>query len=579
MIGSVLRMRYELTGLLAEGPVFASYSALDRVHRRDVCVRIVQPPFDREAGFLDRLALAVKKYKTVQHAGIETITEFDQDEDQAFVISELTRGPTLADRLRKLAPFSVPVSVGTAISIAYAVDAIHRAALVHGDLRPQNMVVLADGEVHLQMAGIWESYSGSITAGAMVLPLMAPYLAPEISKGSMPSMASDIYAMGVILFELVCGRQPFHADTPMGYAIEHATALTPSAKSTNPSVPVVLDEIIKKALSKDPQDRYRKAGDMLIDLRMLQDALRFGRSLSWPLRSDGAPLKSKPLQPVAPKMSAIRPEEIDGSPRQARPQRDVPVWMIVTAFSLVAVVCSLIGVWMIFNLNKPKLVTVPNIRGLSATEARSMLKDLKLDLRVTSTRADERSDADKILDVSPPPGDRVREGGRVGVVVSAGSRFVEVPDLKGATLDKAKTVLEGLGLFLDSSVDKATDPIVGSGIVVRQTPEVRTRVERQTAVHVTVSLGPETDLAAGTTQTFIYSLDLRIVDTTKPTAVRVTISDELGARSIYDSIRNNGDSVHIDAKSYGRLAEFVIFYDNVEVKRFTKQAAEGTPNP
>lgn len=540
-------------------------------------MRIVQSPFDQETAFLDRLAETVKKYRTVQSPGLETIQEYEQDEQYSFLASELTRGPTLSDRLRKLAPFSVPVSVGTAISIAYGADAIHRAGLIHGDLRPQNMVVMADGEVHLQMAGIWEAYSGSVTAGMVVLPFMAPYLAPEISKGAMPSFASDVYSIGIILFELLCGRHPYHADTPVGYAIEHATTITPSARSINPSVPMVLDEIIKKAIAKDPRERYRKAGELLSDLRMLQDALRFGRSLAWPLRADGAGVKSKPIPRVAPKMSAIRPEEDDRPVRDSKPARDVPVWMMVMAASLVAVLCSLIGVWMIFNLNKPKLITVPNIKGLSSTEARTMLRDLKLELRIASKRPDESSDADKILEVSPPPGDKVREGGRVAVVVSSGSRFVSVPDLKGVTLDKVRTVLEGLGLVLDSTVDKATDPQVAVGMVIRQTPAVSTRVERQSAVRVTVSLGPENDLAASATQTFIYTLDLKITDTTKPTLVKITISDELGTRSVYEMTHNNGDSAHVEVKSYGTRAEFVIFYDSLEVKRFVKQAAEGTP--
>jgi serine/threonine-protein kinase len=588
MIGTVLGTRYELTGLLHDGSIFAAYSARDRSNGRDVCVRVIKPPCSKEQPFLEGLSHVVARYRSIQSPGIEPLMDVDEDETSSYVVSELTRGPSLGERIRKLAPFSVPVSVGTSISICQALDAVHRAGLVHGDVSGQNIVIMANGDARLQLTGVWEAYSSSPSAGAIVLPSMAPYMAPEVSSGSMPSAASDVYAVGILLYELLCGRPPYYADTPIATAMKHAAAPTPSVREINPSVPPVLDEIVKKAMAKDPAQRYANAGDLLSDLRLLQDALRFGKSLTWPLRTAPVPgpvprTPAEP-QPVAPRMSAIRPEEEEEPRQRTRADRDVPVWMMVSIAFLGAVVLSLLGVWLLFNLNKPKLVTVPNIRGLTTAEARQRLEPLKLSLRVASREADDTTEPDKILEVNPDPGQKVREGGRISVVVSAGSRFVAVPDLKGMTVDKAKSVLGNLDLGIDPVTDEASDPKVPLGQVVRQAPAARARVERQSRVKLTVSTGPgerttrndPPPATADAPESYLYTLSIRVTGTDRATDVRVEITDTEGTRTVYERRHEPGEMASPPPiKGFGPEATFRIYYDDEMVKEFTKPATEG----
>lgn len=580
MIGSVLAKRYELTGLVSDGPIFATYSGRDRLKNADVAIRLVKQPFSRDSKFVGRLRETVSRYASLRSVNVEGIEQVEEDEGDVFLVGELTRAPSLAERIRKLAPFSIQVSVGIGISICHALESIHRLQIAHGDVNPTHIAVFPDGDVRLQLAGIWEAYSGSNTAAAMVLPSMSPYLAPEVTGGDMPNPGSDTYAVGIILFELLTGRLPYYGETTSSIASQHATLPTPSVRDVNGSVPPVLDEIIRKAMSKDPRARYQNAGELLSDLRLLQDALRFGRQLTWPLRAAAAvpgpsAPKTRKTNQVAPKMSAIRKDESEQ--KRSKPERDVPVWLLGFTMFVVAVAVSLVGVWVMFNLNKPRTVGVPSLRGLSVTEAREMLKDANLTLRIAGRKPNDEMELDHVLETDPPTGEQVREGGQVGVVLSAGSRYVLIPDLAGMTVDKAKSVLSSLNLDMDESVDRIVSDQYGEGTVVRTEPPSRTKVERQSRVRLIVSTGAAEPTATDTIEDerFLYTLSVGLSDLTDETQVKIEMVDEEGTRVVHDEMHPPGGEFEVNILGKGKKATFRFFYNDRLVKTVEKEADEG----
>lgn len=581
MIGSTLRVRYEITSQLASTPLFTVYGARDRVLNSDVSVRILNPPFDQEIAFVKRLNEVVEQWVGLSHPNLQRLMNVDSDESRQFLVGEVAKGTNLLDRIKKLAPFTAPTSIAIAIGICEGLAAIHEAGKVHGDVGAHNVNVGPSQEVQLELGGLWECYGASETAGVALLPSMAPYLAPEVSAGEMPSARSDVYGVGVVLYELLTGRLPYTGDKPLATAMRHATQPTPSVREANHAIPVVLDEIIKKAMAKDPAQRYPNAGLMLSDLRVLQDAMRFGRSLSWPL-GGAAPSPEPGAATVAPKMSAVRDESKTRTREQVdledRDSGDVPTWMkMVIAFLMGTLAIMVLG-YVVFNMRKPRMANVPELRRLSVAEATTRLSALNLKLKVVQRRASEDIPADQIMETSPAANEKVYENSEVTAVVSAGSRFVEIPDIRGLNMDKAKMLLGSVGLELDPVADKQRVSDADPGMIVSSEPEWGKRVERGTRVRVTVAAERSEKNSSKLGEKFLYSVKIICKGIQAPVVVRVEITDEQGTRTVHEESHDPDEEFTVETEGFGKKATFSIYYDNELVKQF-EQNAEEEPTP
>ena len=435
---------------------------------------------------------------------------------------------------------------------------------------------MADGEVRLQMGGLWEAYGASPTAGAIVLPSLAPAMAPEVGKGAtMPSLRSDVYAVGVLLFELLTGRKPYAADTALATAMRHSTEPTPRVRGLNPSVPVVVDEIVAKAMDKEPERRYANAGELAADLRLVQDALRFGRTLSWPLRPVNAPApptkasgrgKAAPTR-VAPKMSAIRDEEPEES--YGKPERDVPAWASLGLALVVCVAVSLLAVYFVLNLNRPRLVTVPNVRDLTIGEARLSMDKLKLSVRAGDKVPDDRIEVDHVLETDPPSGTRVREETSVTAALSAGPAQIKAPDLTGMTPDDARSRLEKMGLRLADEPEKKDKPGAKDGTILSQEPKANAPIEREGQVRVVVQ---DASLPPPTINRYEYTVNVDLVDLQDPERVKIDVEDVDGKRTVQNRRRRPGDQFEVRTRARGDQAVFRIYYGDRLVKTITEKS-------
>ena len=582
MIGDVFSSRFELVAQASDGPIFTAYMAKEAAAGKEVCIRLFRSPFDKELDFIEAVGVAAHRAAGAAHPGVESISGLEYDAGRPYLVGEFSPGITLAERIRKLAPFSVPVAVGTAISILEGLDALHRAGIVHGDVSADNVVIAIDGSARVQLAAIWEAYSRSATAGAVVLPSMAPFLAPEVSAGAAPSLGSDVYSVGVLLFELLCGRPPYSADTAIAMAMKHATSPTPSAKGFNASTPVVLDEIVKKAMNKDPGVRYRSAGTMLADLRVLQDALRFGRTLTWPLKPAEA-LDAEPVA-VAPRMAAARPpQELDGR-RKRRDREDDDPLVRYLGYAATMLVCILVGVvlmWLGMNASKSKFVKVPTLKGTDVAQARATLRGLHLELKEGAHQQSEQYPVGTVLASDPEAGGSAREGSIVTVVVCSGSKLVEVPNIVGMELDSASSALHNMSLNVSEPVTYV-DSASPRDQVVEQDPPAKHKVDHEASIKLKVSNGnaptetggdvtakpPESDADEAND----YTLRIKLTDAQSAVDVRVDIEDTRGVRTVYKETHDPDDAFEVDATGHGPDATFRIYYDD-ELKKTVHQNA------
>ncbi len=616
MIGDLIRSRYELTGLIGEGPIFKIYSAKDRLQGREVSVRAFKPPFDDEKGFVASVGLAIQKTLGIHHPGVERLESVEVDMGKPYVIGQLSPDITLADRIKKLAPFSKSVSVQTVVSILEGLGAIHEAGIIHGDLSAKNIVIGADGSARLQLAGIWEAYSHSQTAGQVVLPSMAAYLAPEVSSGGLPSKQSDVYAVGILLYELLCGHLPYTAETPLAMAFKHATVATPILSSND--APEVLIQIVKKAMDKDPSQRYANALEMQNDLRLLQDALRFGKVLTWPIKPAGAlsnvagvataatkaalspnprpKAQTKKIEdlPVAPRLNSVREQP---QRKAMSRERDVPGWLVgAIGLAIGIVITGAIALYILFNLSHKSLVTVPNLKGKLLSDARQSLVPLHLNIKEVGEKSDPTAPIDTILDTDPKAGEKIVAGATISVIVNSGPNTVQVPDLKGMTLDQATGVLKNLNLILQQPVTQQPS-LLPQGQVSTQDPPAKQTVQKGSEVRVAISNGlpppppaaPATNAATtGSNQgtqgnsgqsaansapnssntnpsqaNYDYDLTIKVTHVQSAVELRVDISDSLGQRPILEETHDPNDVVNISTVSPDPDAKFLIYYDGV----------------
>ncbi|MCW5939750.1 MAG: PASTA domain-containing protein [Fimbriimonadaceae bacterium] len=573
MIGTVLALRYELRQELDSTPLYKSYSALDRQSGKEVRLRVVDPSFTVEPAFVRALRAHVEKIQSVSSPGIERVYGFYDDDGQVFLVSDLFEGVSLDERIKRLSTFSIQLAVATGISIAEALATVHQAGLIHGDVSGRNVVISPAGQTKLCMVGFWEAYPSSTRAGLAMLRGMAPYLAPEITAGAMPSVSSEVYALGVLLYRMLSGRYPYPGDSTAAVATKHATAPYPSLRSVNPSVPQALDELIAKCLAKSPHDRYTTVSAVLTDLRHIQDALRFGRPLTWPIGSD-APEPS----PVAPAIEEPIPtsSKKQKEKRTRRPvaQSDgVPVWIAAMVYVTTALALLAVGGWVFFNLQKPKLIDLPNIVAMSQADAQATLDKLGLKMSVQSYQASEKYPAGTVMEQTPLPGSRkVREHSFVQVVLSAGGRFVEVPDLRGRNQEEAVRLLEALNLKLSDEVAMVRDDKLAAGLIVSQTPEPRKRVERGTSIKVKVSNGNQAPADDDRANRFKYTLSVTMPQGAVPVQVRVDMTDEQETRTIHEEQHDPESTFTIESEGSGREAMFRVFFDGELVRQIVKQA-------
>lgn len=618
MIGTILRYRYELIEKAGDGFLFTVYRARDRVQNRVVALKLLHTQFHGNARLVDALRQAAFTTARISNPCAARVYEFDEDEGAPFLLVEFARGASLKTRIRRVAPFSVPVAIDNAIGIAEGVDAAHRAGVVHADLCPQNVIVGMEGHVKVTDFGLSPVYTASPESLAMYVGRAAAYLPAEVSRGEPPGVATDVYSLGVVLYEMLTGDLPFSGDTPVAMAMQHAQKSLPALRVLNPAVPVTVEQMALKATQKDPELRYTTMAEFVYDLKAVRDALRFGRPLSWsPMDSRRpevvssplptatappiviptpvAPVESAPVieetpvplpetrqaEPPPPKRKEAQPVVAAPKPPPERPRNEgfyenagVPMWLKVIWGLLLATV--LVGIFvfaavLFSNWTAPRDIFTPSLVGKTRTDAKKQLDALNLKMEVERTDYSEKFPPDTIYFMTPAAGKPLKAGSAVRVWLSRGSPTVRVPDVRGMTEEEAQKTLEAVDLGVTSKSRRQASDVVPYNNVIQQDPSAGTKVDRGRLVQLTVSNGPslEDNFEVNTEveRQRAFEVDLTLPPGDTDVQVKIEVEDANGVRVAWEDIRPPGDHIVQQLSGIGDRITVRVYADGKLVKQ------------
>ncbi|AEE96187.1 Stk1 family PASTA domain-containing Ser/Thr kinase [Mahella australiensis] len=486
LIGKILGGRYEIVEKIGEGGMAVVYRAHCHLLSRDVAVKILRPEYANNEEFIRRFRKEAQAAASLSHHNIVNIYDIGNDNNLRYIVMEYIDGPTLKDIIKRDAPLAYERAVNIAIQICAALDHAHKHGIIHRDIKPQNIMLTADGVVKVADFGIAKAVADvSTTLYDTDTMGSVHYLSPEQARGGYVDAKSDIYSLGVVLYEMVTGQVPFTGDTAVAVALKHLHDDIRSVRELNPDVPPALDQVITKALQKDRDQRYDSAMEMMVDLRrVLREP--YGTFVSI---SDS--MVDEPTRVVP----AIHERDHDKPQPSAEERPAKKVWkVVIIAVAIIAIMAAGAATAMrIYNdyFAVPD-VNVPSIVRQEENAARQQLESLGLVMNVVDRQYNDEVPEGYIISQDPQPNTTVKKGASVNVIVSQGTKNIEVPSIVNKTETEAKLILEEAGLE-PGEVRHSYSDEYPAGYVMDQNPKAGIHVTGDNIkVDYVVSDGPET---------------------------------------------------------------------------------------
>lgn len=619
MIGKILGNRYEIISQLGGGGMALVYKGRDTLLNRQVTVKLLRPEFTCDEEFVARFRREAQAVAKLSHPNIVSVYDVGQEGDIHYIVMEYVEGKNLKELIREEGILPVNRAVDIARQICEGLDHAHDSGIVHRDIKPHNILVTSGGKVKVTDFGIARAVTSVTVTQAGTIVGSVHYFSPEQAKGENTGARSDIYSVGIVLYEMVTGQVPFQGDSPIGVALKHIQEQSPAPSTLNRNISPELEKVILRAMEKDITMRYQTAGDMARDLRtvllgQISEETRYLNEDEFATRVLTAPRiirkdkfdenadelpnrRRKKVRPMAKLILAVLIIGIlAGAATGINSFLNVPEVTVpnMKEMTLDTAISTLMGLGLKSKIerqnhptapkdtvisqdpepdqkvktgytvtltasNGPEYVQVPDVRQKDLTAAKVEIENAGFKVETTEVYSDEVIKG-SVVSQTPSEGSQAVAGSAVTLEVSKGRepKFVVVPDLKGLTLDQAGKTLGDINLKLSDTVNQAQSKDYLSGAIMAQQPNPQDNLQEGETVQVTLSTGPGPEAKTAT-----VSVELPADNMTHQ--VKILVTDVAGTRTEYEQTHNAGEVFALQVTYYGQ-GKIQVLVDGKKIK-------------
>lgn len=491
MIGKVLGDRYEIIEEVGVGGMAKVYKALDTVLNRYVAVKVLKNEYMEDQDFLRKFAMEAQSAASLTHANIVSVfdvgSSYVDGRKYNYIVMEYVDGKTLKDIIDEKQILPIEDIVNYGVQIASALECAHKNGIIHRDIKPHNMLIDKSNNLKATDFGIARiSSSATLTYTSTVLGTVH-YISPEQAKGKFIDEKSDIYSLGVVLYQMATGEVPFDAPNAVGIALKHIQDPLVPPINLRHDLPQGLNDIIVKAMAKDPNDRFKSATELK---EMLKNYQSYSSDL-YQKTTKNPIIKESDEQPEVKEAVYKTPKQ--SSTKDNKNKSKKFMWILLPVLLAALVFVAFIFGKKYINKNKQDLVLVPALTGLTENEALNKAKANNLIAVVSEYKTESNVEPGKVLEQDPVSSTEVKKGTIIKLVVSKGEEQVSVPNLSNMTIENAKIQLNKLGLEI-GEITKENSDNFEAGKIMQQHPDAGTSINKDSKVDVVISLGKKEEL-------------------------------------------------------------------------------------
>jgi len=501
MIGKLLNNRYKIKEKKGSGGMALVFKAQDILLDREVAIKMLRPEFVSDEDFINKFRQEAKSVARITHPNVVSIYDIVEGEDSLYLVMEYIRGENLKSIIKKRGRLTLVKALDIANQITAGVEVAHKNNIIHCDIKPHNILITENNKVKVTDFGIARAVSTSTMTITDTVMGSAHYFSPEQAQGQEINTYSDIYSIGVVLYEMITGEVPFKGESPISVALKHIQNEPKELKEVLPSIPEKVNELIMKTLAKDPEKRHDNATDLREEI---VETLKYVKSEPGFNKESK---NSKKSETKILKKSEIKSKSLENKKNNAKSNRSTNnrnyytpdkkqssklnkwiVWVIVIMLLFSAAAFAVIYFFKVYT--EVPIVKVPDLLEKEYNEAVDIASQQGLSLQKSGEEIfHNKIEEGHIVTQEPSPGERIKQTRKIVVSISKGPKVVEVPDFNNRPLRDAQVILENLGLSQEQ-IEYEYSEQIRENHIISQSPEAGSQIDVNTKIKLIVSNGP-----------------------------------------------------------------------------------------